>query len=294
MPVPNYVIARALRKLHTRRFYDQIDEDLRGWNWDKPPIKPKAYLGLVMSDVVSYCPSKRDVWLRRVRGLTPEPTLAMKFGSLVHDVIHKVSQIARKYLVNNTKPWKYYVNILEEVTTSLNNINGEIPEEFFEWIKDFTEYLIIQVLSEASWNYVGGSVGSWLPWINEVHVDGSFIGLSKNLRVDAVMEGGLIIDFKTGKPHEIHKIALTGYAMALESNTELPIDYGVLIYINNVGKSPRITFEPIYISSDLRKDFLDHRDDTIDMIISEREPRPSPPCPDTCPFKNVCVGGAYD
>ncbi|HDD26873.1 MAG TPA: type I-A CRISPR-associated protein Cas4/Csa1 [Acidilobales archaeon] len=286
MPVPNYMVAKALRKLHARRSYDGIDEDLRGWNWDRPPLKPRAYLGLSMYDVVSYCPTKRDVWLRRVKRVHVEPSLPMKVGSLVHEVIHGVSMIARKYLVLNNKPWKLYGVMVEEVSKYLTGL--DIPEGFEEWFKDFSEYLITQIISEASWNTVGGSLNSWLPWISEVRVDGSYLGLSKNLRIDAVMEGGLVIDFKVGKPNDIHKVMLAGYAMVLESNVELPIDYGMIIYINNVGGIPRISLEPIYLSSDLRKDFIDYRDDTIDMLLSDYEPKPAGQCPDSCPFKSIC------
>ena len=106
---------KELRKLHLRRFQDPIDESLRGWNWDRPPVKPRAYLGLSVSEVASYCLTRRDVWLRRIAKVYPEGNEVLKLGSLVHDVIHLAIEYVRKYVVNEVSPWVAYNDIVETV-----------------------------------------------------------------------------------------------------------------------------------------------------------------------------------
>ncbi|MEM1983573.1 MAG: type I-A CRISPR-associated protein Cas4/Csa1, partial [Sulfolobales archaeon] len=226
IPIPSYVILRELRKLHIRRFQDPIDESLRGWNWDRPPLKPRAYLGLSVFDVAPYCPTRRDTWLRRIAKVSTEPNEVLKTGLTVHELIHTTLKCLRKYVMSNTQPWTAYEDILDEVLKTTNaseNING--------WTAQLIKYVIIQTIAEASWNSVGEGSTPWLPWVSEVRVDGSPLGLSKNLRVDALTGSNVVVDFKTGKPCENHKLMITAYATALEANLEVPIDYGIAVYI---------------------------------------------------------------
>ncbi len=283
MPVPTYVILRELRRLHLRRFQDPIDESLRGWNWDRPPVKPRAYLGLTVSEVASYCITRRDVWLRRIAKAIPEGNEVLKLGSLTHDVIHTTIEYVRKYVANDSDALSAYDDVVSGVLKAVT-----IPEQISGWVVNLVKHIALQLLAEASWSAVGDGISPWIPWISEVRVDGSLIGLSKNLRVDALTGSNIVVDFKLARPSENHKIAVAAYAMALESNLEVPIDYALIIYINGLEKAPRISIESIYLSSDVRKEFIDARDDIIDMIITEREPPKANTCSASCPFKNYC------
>ncbi len=283
MPIPSYVMLKELRKLHLRRYQDPIDESLRGWNWDRPPVKPRAYLGLTINEVASYCPTRRDVWLRRITKVVPEVNEALKLGSLIHDVIHTTIEYFRKYVSSSVDILNAYNDVVSEVLK-----NSTIPEQFSGWVINLIKYVVIQLLAEVSWSSVGDGINPWLPWISEVRVDGSLLGLSKNLRIDAITGSNVVVDFKIAKPSENHRIAITAYAMALEANLEVPIDYGLIIYINGLNNTPKVSVESIYISSDLRKDFIDARDELIDMVISEREPPKATSCSPTCPFRNSC------
>ncbi len=283
MPIPSYVVLRELRKLHLRRFQEPIDEELRGWNWDRPPLRPRTYLGLSVSEVASYCPTKRDTWLRRVAKVPSEGNETLKIGLLVHELIHETIKRVRKYLAVNENPLDVYRDVVEEVVGAT-----EIPECIKDWAIRLVKHIAIQLIAEASWSSVGDGVNPWLSWISEVRVDGSLLGLSKNLRVDALTGSNIVVDFKLSKPYENHKLMITAYAMALEANLEVPVDYGLIIYINGVGNSLNIKAEPLYISSYLRKDFIDARDEVIDMILSEREPPKATSCNPACPFKSYC------
>lgn len=283
MPVPNYVILKELRKLHLRRAQDPIDESLRGWNWSTPPVKPRAYLGLSVSEVASYCMTRRDVWLRRVAKAVPESNELLKIGSLVHDVIHLTIEYVRKYVGSGLDPWTAYNDVVDNVVKSTS-----MPESVSGWLINLIKYVAIELVADASWSYVGDGINPWLPWVSEVRVDGSLLGLSKNLRIDALTGSNVVVDFKVSKPCDNHRLAITAYAMALEANLEVPIDYGLIIYVNGVDKSVKVVIESLYISSDMRKDFLDARDDVIDIVITGREPPKAPSCSNACPFRNYC------
>ena len=86
---------------------------------------------------------------------------------------------------------------------------------------------------------------------------------------------------------EFHKLALAGYALALEASLETAFDYGVLVYVSNNG-DVRVDWEPVYISTSLRKEFIEARDELIDMLINDIEPPKASSCPSSCPFKEVC------
>jgi len=289
MVLSRRILLKTLRRLYWAAKQDPVDEDLRGWCWDKPPIKPRAYLGLGVSEVSSkYCPTRRDVWLRRVAKVKPKLTDQLCIGRVVHEIIHRVFSEARKMLILGYPGWSVYEELSTKIPDILRglNINGD------GWATDFYKTLLLTVASEAEEaQAVNGSIPAigWIPWITECKVDGTYIGLSSSLSVDALTEGGVIVEIKYGKPMDFHKLSLAGYSLALEANLEIPFDYGILVYINGrLYGRPRIHVKPVYISNELRRWFLDERDEIIDMILSEEEPPKPTTCPVNCPFKEVC------
>lgn len=282
MPVPNHVVLRELRKLHSRRYQDPVDEELRGWNWERPPVRPRAYLGLSVSEVATYCPTRRDTWLRRVARVAPEPSEALRVGLAVHEAIHATLRHLRRLLLEGA-PWSSYEDLVREVLGSVN-----VPEGLSGWVTSFVRYTVVQAVAEASWSAVGDGVSPWLPWVSEVRVDGSPLGLSRGLRIDALTGSNVVVDFKVGKPCDNHKLMVAAYAMALEANLEVPVDYGIVVYVNGVNDSLSVRVEATYVATSLRKDFLDARDDTIDMLLTGREPPRAQSCSAACPFRSYC------
>jgi len=124
--------------------------------------------------------------------------------------------------------------------------------------------------------------------ISEFKVDGSNLGLSSNLSIDIVTDGGVIIDFKYGQPRDFHKLSLAGYALALEAEYEVPYDYGLLVYINDANNKVKVSFKPVFINSHIRKWFIEERDEIIDMLLENREPPVDTQCYVKCPYYKVC------
>ena len=270
----SFIIRRHLRRLHEIRELDPTPGDLRGWNWDKPPIKPRAYLGLGVGEIAyaSQC-GYRELWLKRRRGVKPEVNEYMRRGYVIHEVFHRAASDLRKIIltVSDNSKWVYIRMLCDKAQVRLRDLNGE------KWTVNLYRKLLLIWLGESMATEVlnGGEGLGWMPWLTEYKVDGSLLGLSKNLRVDAIGEIGLIAEIKYGKIMRWHKLVLAGYALAIESHMEIPIDYGVLIHVNGVPENPLLSVQPIYISPNLRRGFLEARDEAIDVLLSPIEPAPT-------------------
>ncbi|QGA53938.1 type I-A CRISPR-associated protein Cas4/Csa1 [Sulfolobus sp. E5-1-F] len=273
-------IIRQLRRLHSYRASDPIEEELRGWNYHMPPIKPRRYLGLSMSDVAyRYCETKRDVYLRKVLKVQGEQRASLLLGQAIHEIVRNVSNEVIKLLSSGYKPW----NVLETLFRSNKIVRNVCPQQFIKYCEEVYKAYALDLLSDFS------DSTSFVPVISEFKVDGSPLGLSSRLSVDAIMQLSLVVEMKVGSSQEFHRLALAGYGMALESALELPIDFGALIYVNGVTiNSPEFKVEVFYISPDIRKEFLDARDEVIDMVSQEKDPGMPVSCSPSCPFLNYC------
>ena len=282
-------LVKKIRRLHTLREKDPVPEELRGWFHYSPPIKPRAYLGLGVSEIANrYCETRRDIYLRRVARVRistrPAP---LQNGAAIHRVFRVASEKTREIIFSR--------DIIERLETELRRSSSTLSNicgrEILGLCTDLYKKLLVTWVSEIikSRSIYGGDLVATLPWLSEIRVDGSLIGLSDRLSVDAIVNPLVVAEIKTGAEREFHRLSLAGYALAIESNLEIPVDYGVLIYVSNSpGSGVEIRYDVHYISPDLRREFIDARDEVIDMILSGRDPGKSRECPDTCPFKEVC------
>jgi len=273
-------LLRGLRRLHGLRELDPVPGELRGWSWDSPPVRPRAYLGLGVSEVAyRYCPTLRDLWLRR-RGVQGRSAPALEAGRLVHEVFAAASGDLRR-LASRGVP-------VEEAVGRLLARGGRRGWPW--WASRLYRRLVLLWGGEAAAREMLGGLG-WLPWLHEYVVDGSPLGLSRGLRVDALGEAGVVVEVKLGRNGgRGHEVALAGYAMALEAETEAPVDYGVLVYVYDLegAGGPRLRVSPVYLGPGLREEFLRLRDEAIDLLLSGAEPPRARSCRETCPFHSVC------
>ncbi len=267
-------LLRSLRRLHRLMEQDPVEDGLRGWSWDRPPLRPRAYLGLGVSEVAyRYCPTMRDIYLRR-SGVRVPASRAMENGSLIHAVFHAASEDVRRELVLGLRGWEAYEKLANGAGERLTGLGVDLGEK--SWLMDLYKSLAMAWCSEERWGL-----------FTEYRVDGSPLGLSRNLRADGLAEGGVVVEVKYGRPVGFHSLALAGYALALEADMEVPFDYGLLIYVRRVGDRSIVSWSPVYISPALRHDFIEARDEVMDMLLSDREPPRSTGCPETCPFREV-------
>ncbi|MEM2075912.1 MAG: type I-A CRISPR-associated protein Cas4/Csa1 [Zestosphaera sp.] len=283
MVVKSDVVFRWVRLLRSKFEGYVVDEELRGWSWIKPPIRPRAHLGLSVYDVASYCPTRRDVWLRRVVGVKSQTTSQMRCGFEVHNVIGGVISIIRRSISSNNNYESTFKKAEKHIeSVARNSANTDLVREV-GWLTYHT------LMAEYMWYEYGGSAQPALLWLNEVRVDGTPIGLSSGLRVDALPIANIIVDIKVGRRYENHDLMLVAYALALEANLEIPVDYGILIYISWLDRL-NVDAKGLYIGPDARREFIDARDEVIDMLLSGREPPKARECITSCPYSNACGG----
>ena len=120
-----YFLNEEEKRLLSRRILPQarqhdIVPDLRGWNWDKPPLSP-VYdnIKLGVAEIANnYCPVNRDLYLRRVMGIKMSANRPMLEGGMLHDMLCRMI-IAFKRTI-----------YLHE-TACLDYIDNLNPKEFF-------------------------------------------------------------------------------------------------------------------------------------------------------------------
>lgn len=279
------LMLRVIRRLYTWSRNDPVDEELRGWNWDKLPLKPRAYFELGVSEIASqYCETRRDVWLRRVMGVKPEPSDLMVKGRYVHEAITRAIREVARLAHQNLNPWDIY----EVAKNKWKEINVNGSRELQQLVEKVYKYTLVSLIGEMAYEDIVHGSRTPLIAVSELRVDGSNLGLSSSLSVDVVTEGGVIVDFKYGAPRDFHKLSVTGYALALESEYEVPRDYGLIVYVYAQNGGLKIGVKPVYVNSHLRKWFIAERDSIIDMLIERKEPPRDSNCNSTCPYYRVC------
>jgi len=287
-----------------------IDESLRGWNWHTPPVEPPTHaINLSVSEIsYRYCTTMRDIYLKRVLKIKTNPSSPMLEGKLYHEIIKLVSLSAKKLIYGDLIKTgdELILKLLNKAEEQVN----ELIQRIFKSLEEKDYLTLIKKRAIRLWNYIALQIASRydllisrygvyskdtiaqlsVMYIVERVIDGSRIGLSDKLVVDAFEPGNVLIEFKTGKREDFHKLALAGYALALESETNIPTDYGVLIYIRMNGELyPRIEAKPILIDEELRREFIDLRDQAMAMILNERDPGTPYNCYPLCPYKEYCM-----
>ena len=76
-----------------------VADDLRGWSWHRPPLSPIYAEALGVHEVGSkYCPTGRDVFLRRVEHLRGAASDEMGRGKLYHELLASLITRAKKLI----------------------------------------------------------------------------------------------------------------------------------------------------------------------------------------------------
>ena len=283
---------RALRKLIEDT---GISEELRGYSWEKPPVEPINDVRLSVSDLNSFCPTRRDAFLKYVLKEKVHPNKYMLKGLAFHKVIRETITTLKRAIYSGCDSGE---KIVEEYFP-----NTEIPEKICkrigidpaECVKLY-RYIVLQisarvdeVLSKYSDADAEDIVGLILPFV-ERKVDGSLVGLSSRLSLDVFTPYSVIMDFKSGYERDEHLLSLTGYALALEADEETDVNFGFLIYLK-VDKHVRFRLKGFAISDELRREFIEIRDEIAEIVDSGVDPGKPKGCPRYCPYYGVCNEG---
>ncbi|BDC18763.1 type I-A CRISPR-associated protein Cas4/Csa1 [Acidianus sp. HS-5] len=265
-----------------------ISEELRGWNWHEPPLYPSSNTLLSVSDLTNgLCDSGRYVYLRHKVQAKSEA----KVGSTVHEAYASAVENIKRLIYENGDIDGSRLRTL--MTDEFYNLKVDLPE-----------------LGKAIWDYATSVYSAELdkvrskpflrreslvslvvPFHVEYPVDGSLIGLQSSLRMDAFIPLlPLIAEMKTGSYKRDHELALAGYALAFESQFEVPVDLGYLCYVNVIQGKVVDNCRLIVIGDSLRQEFIELRDRGLRAIDDNVDPGLAKKCSNECPFLSYCRG----
>jgi len=279
-----------------------VADELRGWNWHMPPLEPPYGIKLALYEVAnSYCPTNRDLYLRRVLGVKLQPNLAMLTGKVLHKVLSDCLTNAKKTIfVNGLKKYQILSDKMIDSKAYLEEIANNLQEEERDNLKSKIELLLTfetsrinarlqEILSKQPYIGVDALVAQTIPVVTEQKLDGSFLGLSSNLSSDAfTFAEPMILDLKFGEPKSFHRLTTTGYAMVTEAVYEHPINVGCLVYAKFTDDRIIINKDIHIIDDELRQWFIEERDTKMQMIENEMDPGMPENCSTYCPYYSTC------
>lgn len=282
-----------------------VDERLRGWNWFQSPLRPYSSdvpLG-VWEIASSICPTGRDVWIRhKVIGKSVPTTPQIARGIIVHKLVSSIFLKAKKMVYMGKYDLRDEIlaeseRILERELENMRKY-AKLPDEeglrefcrrIAKWEATRIEGKIMEVRARYPFLNEESLVQIAFPVATELAIDGSLLGLSQYLRMDAAwMFGGIIFDVKTDRREEWHRLQIAGYALAFESFFEMPIDIGCVVYVSEVPDGLRVSRDFFLIADDLRSKFLERRDELQMMLLKDKEPGRAERCPRNCLFSEIC------
>jgi len=298
---------RALRQL--RSIYGGVSDELRGWNWSNDVLSPPlegVYLGV--SEVANrYCPTYRDIYLRRVLGRPAPYTYKTVRGWIYHAISSKTVQEVKstlylKSLCSGAELFHELLGRRDEILESIfkkyaasRYLNEQEMEGLRREAEALYSFLTLQasarldrILSEIRRPELESVLAKAVPMDVERLVNGRLLGLSQELRVDLFTERRIVVEIKTGDVRPFHKYVLAGYALAIESDLEIPIDYGIVSYLWSDGRFVKVRNITYFIGDELRREFLELRDEAFNVIHNGVDPGKPANCPSYCIYYDLC------
>lgn len=287
----------------------EVDEELRGWSWSDSAVTSSTTWLLGVSDITgNLCPNGRDIYLRYVLRIRQRDNPVLQRGRLVHEVFSRAVAAVKRLIYEsdgNIDGGELYrgmstagMRLKKEMLGKYNLIGDEEKSWIFDrlWDEAARTYsaALDRALSRSAYMALESLVAATVPMITEFPIDGSPIGLSRTLRIDAFMPPSLLVEVKSRRPDPVYELSLAGYALAFESHYEIPINYGILVYVDVDSASRKIFVRPsiIPISSRARSEFIELRDMRKEMPAYGEVPEAANRCPPECPYIHYCRGGS--
>lgn len=267
-------------------------------------MAPPYSVRLAVYEVVNrYCETARDVWWHRVQGVRAEPNTLMVEGRVLHAVVSKIISTAKRLIwtLGIDRPGDVIAALREFddiwLETQVRKQKNAPPAEdirrkaraIWDYETAIIEARLREALSRQPFAREDSIVSSAIPIIVEQRIDGSLLGLSKHLSMDAYQSAEpLILDMKFGERRDFHKLQITGYALVSESLYEYPLNIGCLVYPSLDGEKLTVSKDFFLIDEELRQQFLEQRDERMRMVFEEIDPGLMQACPITCPYHKRC------
>jgi len=244
--------------------------EVRGWRFEY--VSPRYRYRPSPSEVAGFCPTRRDVYLRRVRRLQAPRGPGAAYGQLVHEFFLEPFRLVDRGVVD-----------VEGLAAGLRRLQRRLGVGGDRFLR--------RVYSVASSLALQGVVDAELPVRVEPELPGAPVGLSDVVRPDLLV-GFLPVEVTSASPQAYYgaskELQLAGYALAVEALTGLPVDYGVLLYVRRrEGGGARLEWRVVPVDDPLRRRFLRARDEAAMIVDDGVDPGAAGECPAWCPFRGA-------
>lgn len=265
--------------LRTIARQNPVPEELRGWNWHSPPLKPYYNVKLPMYLICStYCPNARDVYLTMVERVRGEESFAVKFGKALHEAVASAVREAKKLNFNSSPP------------VSGNEAIDRAVKLIWDYTISACKSAFLKARAEQPYASEEDIVLTSMPFLVEHRMDGSLLGCSGLISVDCYdYLHNIVFDLKLGEVSEKARLYTTGYALVLESLYEMPIDIGCVVSVGFIGERMSISKDLHYIDANLRSWWIEERDRKAEIVFKEADPGLAENCNAYCLFKSACL-----
>jgi len=309
-----YRLDSALKRVNLLVSRVGVSSELRGWCWDRPPVEPPVHgVYLPIYELANrYCESMRDIYLRYVEGVEVKPNVAMVEGRVYHEVVKSVLTLAKKVVygldivegfrllqIMSSRRKSYLNGILKSCLKPIDasDVESEVARlkaracNLWNYLTLYVSSNLDLVRSRYRTIELDSLVALAIPHIVEFKVDGTLLGLSRELSVDVFNPQNVVLEIKTGRRMSFHRFVVGGYALALESANEVPVNLGAVMYIHFDQRNlPVVTLNYHFIGDEIRRDFLELRDTALEIIYNERDPGLPPKCYKYCVYRDYCRG----
>jgi CRISPR-associated protein Csa1 len=195
-----------------------VADELRGWSWDRPPLKPIYDRPLGVYEIAGkYCPTGRDVFLRRVENTQAAPNVGMREGRRLHQVVADVLTEAKRLIYVHGPA---SVPFLEALSTpaavrpdddSPPTVEQDLLSAKARAVRAFEARRIVErveaVLAHQPHVQADALATLALPVSVELKLDGRFLGLSEHLAADAIAFPDVaVLDLKFGPKEPFHRL----------------------------------------------------------------------------------------
>ncbi len=276
--------------------------ELRGWSWREPPLSPPYDVPLGAYEIAGkYCPTSRDVYLRRVLHVTTGPNQAMAEGAALHQALVDVVLAAKRTIYQyGVAGCLAALAELSAPTQSAGPSAVEVEDDSLArkmaLLKSFEYHRIISrvedVLARQPRVGTDSLAALALPVTVEQQLDGTLLGLSGHLSTDALTAfDPVVFDVKFGPRRDFHRLSTAAYALVLESLYEHPVDIGCVVYPRFDGGRLLVERDLHLIDDELRQWFIEERDERMRTVSEELDPGTPPECYPSCPCYAVCRRG---
>ena len=299
-------VVRFLRLF--RRLPCDISDELRGWCWGDYPVVPSFGVRVSVWEVAGgFCSCGRDVYLRRVLGVVGRSSLSLRVGGLVHRVFHEAVRAAKGllYRVGEVDGFTFHkmfsglrAGVLDKFRSEFSDVPVDVLEGVVSSMWNYAANVYASALdrfrSRSAYLSLDGLVSMVVPMVVEYPIDGSLVGLSRALRVDALLYPNVLVELKVRGTRPEHEVGLAGYALAFESQYEVPVNYGLLVNVrfDKDWRSFRAYEKVVLISDELRMRFIERRDEVMRIVSEGVDPGLSDSCSPYCPYFHVCREGS--